>query len=341
MNLVSAVTSLAERAPLPDAITAFGVAQLVDRTSRQLSEDGPNAAAAFARDMARRPIAEFTAEANQQHYELPPRFFELVLGPRRKYSSCLYEAGAETLAEAELVALIATAEHGALADGQRILELGCGWGSLSLWMAERLPHASIVSVSNSAPQGDYIRTRAREQGLTNLRVLTADMNEFAPEGGFDRIVSVEMFEHVANWSALLRRARGWLEPDGRMFMHVFSHCGAPYRFDHDDPADWIARYFFTGGIMPSHDLIRHVAMPFEIEQEWRWNGTHYQRTALAWLANLDDHAEEIAHLMRGVYGTEAKVWLRRWRMFFLATAGLFGHAAGETWGISHYRLSPT
>ena len=225
--------------------------------------------------------------------------------------------------------------------GTRILELGCGWGSLSLWMAERYPASRIVAVSNSASQRDYIQARSQARGLSNLSVVTADVNDFDTAARFDRIVSVEMFEHVSNWRALLGRARGWLRRDGRLFLHVFAHRGRPYSFETENEADWIARHFFTGGIMPSHDLVRQFADLFEVEAEWRWSGDHYRRTALDWLKNFDRQSAPIATSLRLVYGDDWRVWRRRWRLFFLATAGLFGHDGGDVWGVSHYRLRPT
>jgi len=339
MSLVAAATRFVEQTPLPDAIVSFGIDQLCGRTRRRLALGGVDERQ-FAGDMQAHPIAQATDEANAQHYEIPADFFRLVLGPRRKYSSCFYETSTDTLAIAEEHALARTAEHADLADGQTILELGCGWGSLTLWMAEHYPNSRITAVSNSASQRQSIEAQAVARGFGNVTIITADMNKFEPGARFDRIVSVEMFEHMANWRLLLERVRHWLEPQGRLFLHVFSHRHAPYRFDHRDPADWIAQYFFTGGIMPSHGLIKQFPDIFTVEAEWTWDGTHYQRTALDWLANFDRHEAEIAAIMRSVYGADARVWQRRWRLFFLATAGLFGHRAGTEWGVSHYRLSP-
>ena len=341
MSVIATATSVLERVPVPDPLMRFGISRLVGRTHREMSQAAPDAELTFAQGMRDFPIAAFTDEANQQHYELPAAFFGLVLGPHRKYSSCLYHSAADTLAEAEASALAETCAHASLQDGQAILELGCGWGSLSLWMAAHYPRARITAVSNSASQRAYIMETARVRGLGNLQVITADMNAFAAAETFDRIVSVEMFEHMANWEALLTRARSWLKPGGRLFLHVFTHAAAPYRFDENDPADWIARYFFTGGIMPSHGLIRRFPHLFTLEQDWRWSGVHYQRTADAWLANFDSHAAEIDRLLTGVYGADAALWRRRWRMFFLAVSGLFGHARGEAWGVSHYLLAPS
>ena len=339
MNLVAAATTAVERVPLPDSVTRAGIALLVERTSRRLDRADPIAERAFAAAMARYPIALHPDDANAQHYELPPAFFARILGPRRKYSCCLYD-GATTLAEAEERALAETAIHADLRDGQRVLELGCGWGSLTLWMAERFPRSSIVAVSNSRPQRAYIEAEAVRRGLTNLCVLSADMNEFEANARFDRVVSVEMFEHISNWPALLARVHGWLDRRGLLFLHVFSHRAMPYRFNRDDKADWIAQHFFTGGVMPSHGLVRELGKPFVVEADWRWNGMHYRRTAEHWLENFDANVEAIGAILHEVYGSEAKLWARRWRLFFLATAGLFGARAGTEWGVSHHALRP-
>lgn len=340
MDLIAAATGAVERFPLPDAITRAGISALVERTGRRLDRADPALEQGFIRDMASYPIALSPEAANQQHYELPPEFFALVLGPRRKYSCCLYDHPAATLAEAEEAALAETAGHAGLADGQDILELGCGWGSLSLWMAERYPASRITSVSNSHGQRLHIEAEAARRGLANLRVITADMNAFDIDTRFDRVVSVEMWEHMSNWGALLERTRRWLREDGRLFLHVFSHRKMPYRFETADRADWIARHFFTGGIMPSHGMIRLLDSHFALEQDWRWNGKHYQRTAEHWLANYDANAARIGTLLESVYGDDAALWRRRWRLFFLATAGLFGAYDGEAWGVSHYLLKP-
>jgi cyclopropane-fatty-acyl-phospholipid synthase len=341
MSFLATVIDAAERAPLPDPVLRLGVTTLVAGARRRLARAPVGIEADFARDMAGRALAEHTEAANDQHYELPAAFFRLILGPRLKYSSCFYSEDALNLAAAEEAALAQTCEHAGLKDGQSILELGCGWGSLSLWMAETLPNARVTAVSNSASQKAFIDTRAKAQGLDNLTIITADMNDFEPAGRFDRIVSVEMFEHMSNWRALLGRVRRWLAPGGRLFVHVFSHRRAPYRFDHADPADWIGRYFFTGGVMPSHGLMTRFDDLFRIEADWRWSGRHYQRTALDWLENYDRNGREVMAVLQGVYGQDATLWFRRWRLFFLATAGLFGHAGGGEWGVSHYRLRPS
>jgi cyclopropane-fatty-acyl-phospholipid synthase len=338
MSFVSRIIGTAERVPLPDLVIRAAIQRLCARTAARLAQGNAASDALFADEMAARAIAEYTDEANAQHYEVPAAFFARVLGPNRKYSSCFYLEPNATLQEAEEEALRQTVEHADLADGQSMLELGCGWGSLSLWMARQFPHSQITAVSNSHSQRMHIQSEAAARGLTNLRVITQDMNVFDPKRQFDRIVSVEMFEHMMNWRELMTRVKSWLAPDGRFFMHIFSHrCGA-YRFDRADKQDWIAQHFFTGGVMPSHRLIRQYADLFEVEREWRWSGEHYQRTALDWLGNFDARRDEIDGIFRDVYGDDTELWMRRWRWFFLATAGLFGYADGREWGVSHFRM---
>lgn len=339
MSLATQMAALAERTNLPDTLVAFGIDQLVARTNRKLRHLG-TPCAEFVQAMETRPIADHTQAANHQHYELPPAFFGSFLGPRRKYSCCLYPTGGESLDEAELHALEETIAHAQLADGQKILELGCGWGALSLFMASRFPQARIVAVSNSAPQRLYIEAQAAERGLQNLEIITADMNEFTSDETFDRVVSVEMFEHMANWRALLSRIRAWLGAEGKLFLHVFAHHQHPYRFNHEDPSDWIAKYFFTGGLMPSHELITAFPDLFQLERDWRWNGRHYALTARDWLRRYDANIHDVRQSLNQVYGADAPLWERRWRLFLLATAGLFGYAKGNVWGVSHYLLTP-
>ena len=338
MSFVSTIIGTAERVPLPDVIIRAAIHRLCSRTAIRLSECNARTDALFADEMAARVIAEHTDEANARHFEVPEAFFAKVIGPNRKYSCCFYKEPVSTLQEAEEEALRQTVEHAELADGQQILELGCGWGSLSLWMARQFPYAEVTAVSNSNSQREYIEGEAVRRGLNNLRVITCDVNRFDIDDRFDRVVSVEMFEHMMNWRDLLIRVRSWLKPGGRFFMHTFTHRSGSYLFDRADGEDWMAQHFFTGGVMPSHHLIRQYAGIFEVEKEWRWSGTHYQRTALDWLTNFDAHREEIERSLREVYGGDTALWMRRWRWFFLATAGLFGYADGSEWGVSHYRM---
>lgn len=335
---------LAERGWVPEPIVRAGIRHLIrDRLASESrrSPDPDVALTRFIDAMARSELAPVPHLANAQHYEVPAAFFEAVLGRHLKYSCALWEPGAATLEDAEAAMLDLTCRRAGLADGQRILELGCGWGSLSLWVAERYPAARVTAVSNSTSQGAFIRARAAARGLRNLEVVTADMNRFTPEGRFDRVVSVEMFEHMRNWPALLGRIDGWLEPDGRLFVHVFAHRRYAYPFEVDGDGDWMARHFFTGGIMPAHDLLARVPSPFEVEARWFVDGTHYQRTAEAWLARLDAHrAQAEAALATALPAEEAALQVGRWRLFFLACEELFGFAGGQEWGVSHALLRP-
>ncbi|MHC4470038.1 MAG: SAM-dependent methyltransferase [Planctomycetota bacterium] len=332
-----------ERGFLTDGWIRRGIRRLNERRLR--GEDPGDPAAVeqaldtFAEEMRGGPVAPVPEKANEQHYELPPGFFEKVLGPRLKYSSCYWPEGVETLEAAEEAALAATCERAGIADGMDVLELGCGWGSLTLYLAERFPASRITAVSNSAGQRRFIEARAKAKGLTNLAVVTADMNDFDTEGRFDRVVTVEMFEHMRNWEELLRRISGWLEPDGRLFVHVFCHRDFAYRFETAGPADWMGRHFFTGGIMPGSRLIDRFDGDLRVEERWLWDGTHYARSAEAWLEALDERRDEVLPVLAKVYGKEhADRWFRRWRVFFLACAELFGCRDGEEWQVAHYLM---
>jgi cyclopropane-fatty-acyl-phospholipid synthase len=338
MSFISTMIGTAERVPLPDVVIRAAIHRLCSRTATRLAAGHAESDAWFADEMAARAIAEHAGEVNARHDEVPAEFFGHVLGPNRKYSSCFYKGPATTLREAEEEALRQTVEHADLADGQSILELGCGWGSLSLSMARQFPHAQVTAISHSGAQREYIECEAATRGLNNLRVITSDMKLFDPNAQFDRIVSVEMFEHMMNWREMMTRVRCWLKPDGRFFMHIFTHRSGAYLFDRADGEDWIAQHFFSGGVMPSHHLIRQYADLFEVEKEWRWSGTHYQRTAQDWLANFDAHRDGIETVLHKVYGNDTALWMRRWRWFFLARSGLFGYADGSEWGVSHYRM---
>jgi cyclopropane-fatty-acyl-phospholipid synthase len=263
-----------------------------------------------------------------------------VLGPRRKYSSCYWPADCATLAEAEEHALRITAERAGVEDGMRVLELGCGWGSLTLWLAEKFPRLRVTAVSNSHGQREYIEQQVRERGWQGrVNIITADMNDFQAPGPFDRVVSVEMFEHMRNYQQLFRRIASWLTPQGKLFVHVFCHRQLAYPFDTDGAANWMGRYFFTGGIMPSADLFSRFADDLRVARQWTWNGQHYARTAEAWVQNMDAHRSAIMPILSQTYGSaQAARWFRRWRMLFLAGAELFGYANGEEWRVDHYLL---
>ena len=338
MSVVSAIIGTAERVPLPDVVVRAAIHRLCSRMATRLSALGAGDDAALAGRMMLWPIVE---DAGFGYDGVPASFFAEVLGPNRNFSSCFFKTEATTLQEAEEEALRQTVEHAGLADGQTILELGCGWGSLSLWMARRFPHATVTAVATSQSQRAYVEEAARLRGLLNLRVVAASMNTFAPERQFDRIVSIEMFEQITNWRKLMTGVRSWLAPEGRFFMHVVSHRSGSQLFDPAECDDWIARHVFTGGLVPSHHLVRQFDDIFTVEKEWCWSGTHYQRTADDWLANFDSRRGAIEASLRRVYGEESAAWMRRWRWFLLAASGLFGYADGTEWGVSRYRMKTT
>jgi cyclopropane-fatty-acyl-phospholipid synthase len=334
------IAALLERDLLPDWLIRIGIRRLLAQRLRD--EAGRYDPAAYAADLAGRPIAEDTRAANEQHYEVPTRFYQLCLGRRLKYSGCLYPTGTETLDQAEEAMLALYVERAQLADGQEILELGCGWGSLSLYLAEKFPRARITGVSNSRTQKESIDDAARRLGLANLRIITCDMNAFeADPAAYDRVVSIEMFEHMKNYRLLLANVARWLKPDGRLFVHIFTHRALSYHFVARDASDWMSRHFFTGGQMPSHDLLARFQDNLRLVGEWQVSGTHYRRTAEDWLRNMDRHRAAIEPLFARAYGPgQARKWWVYWRVFFLSCAELWGYEGGEEWQVSHYLFAP-
>lgn len=337
---------LVEKGLVPKPLIRRAIRRLLRDRLAELERDFPTGQradlSAWVAEMRRGPVAPVPEVANEQHYELPPGFFHRVLGEQLKYSSAYYPDESTTLDEAEEIMLALTAERAELRDGMDILELGCGWGSLSLWMAKNFPGSRITSVSNSAPQREWILERARERKLTNLTVITRDMNEFEGLGDdrrVDRIVSVEMFEHMRNWEQLMERAAGWLKPDGKLFLHVFAHARGAYPFEVRDESDWMSQYFFTGGMMPSFDLVDHLQTPFEIDERWAVNGNHYARTSEDWVRGLERNRNVIMPILAETYGeSQAGIWFHRWRVFFLACAELFAFNDGDEWLVCHQRL---
>lgn len=324
--------ALAERGYIPTALERRAIRAICAERLRDAGAG--DSLEEFIGSLQTAPIAPVPHAANAQHYEVPAALFELALGRQLKYSSGYWPQGIDNLDAAETAMLARTCEHAGLVDGQDVLELGCGWGSLSLYMAERYPASRITVVSNSRSQRAHIESR----GFANVRVVTADMNTFAPTETFDRVVSVEMFEHMRNWPDLLERVASWLRDDGRVFLHVFAHRHYAYAFETDGRNDWMARHFFTGGIMPSWDLLPRLDSSLQVEARWWFDGTHYEKTAAAWRENLARRRAEMMPVLRAHYGSNALRWYHRWRLFFLACEELFGYADGTEWGVAHYRL---
>jgi cyclopropane-fatty-acyl-phospholipid synthase len=331
-----------EQGLVPDGVIRLGIRRLLkERLSEIHAADGAAAAEladAFITSTRDAPLAPLPDKANEQHYEVPAEFFAQVLGRHRKYSSCWWPEGVTTLDAAEAAALATTCERTGLQDGQDVLELGCGWGSLTLWMAQRYPGSRITALSNSHSQRAHIEAEAKRRGLVNVTVITRDFNAFEGEPArFDRVVSVEMFEHLRNWGEAFRRVAGWLRPGGRFFMHVFAHRSTPYAFVERDETDWMSRHFFSGGMMPADDMALHFQDDLRLLRRWRWDGRHYQRTAEAWLANLDARRDTVWPVLERTYGAaQAGVWWMRWRLFFMSVAELFGFEDGQQWWVSHY-----
>ena len=342
---------LAERRWLPDGLVRFGMRRLMAKRLKAETRGSDDAIALrqqqFVAELDASPIAIETQAANTQHYEVPAEFFKLHLGARMKYSSCLYATGRESLAGAEQAMFGAYADRAGLKDGQRILDLGCGWGSFALWAAARYQRSTIIGLSNSVGQREHIEAQAAALGIKNLRIRTGNIVDFEFEpadlkGGFDRIVSIEMFEHMKNYRLLFAKVARWLADDGRVFVHVFAHRNVAYHFEDKESDDWMTRYFFTGGTMPSFDLFKSFADDIEVEKRWWVSGRHYERTANDWLMRMDAAREPIMEVFKATYGAaDAAIWFARWRMFYMAVAELFGFDKGAQWGVAHYRFAKT
>lgn len=336
---MSRLIQIAESGYVPDPLLRLGIKRLLrqrlrnERCATRIDPTGsPNGS---------ETIALATDRANEQHYELPPEFFELMLGARLKYSSCYWPERVQDLDGAEEAMLELSCERAGIRNGMRVLDLGSGWGSLGLWIAERYPGCRVTTVSNSEPQQRFIRRCAEERGLGNVETIRADVNGFRPEGCWNRVVSVEMFEHVRDHAELLARIAGWLAPGGKLFVHVFCHRTTSYPFEIDGDNDWMARHFFTGGMMPSLDMLNRIDRDMRVIQRWEIDGTHYERTLSAWLERLDDRRGEAMRILADHHGPgRARVCFVRWRLFLLACAELFGFRQGREWLVGHYLLEP-
>lgn len=348
MAPLGSIIDWCERGLVPDPLTRFGMRRLMAGRLADESVGGDEGRVArlsqLVRELRNSPIAIETQAANAQHYEVPSEFFRMHLGAHLKYSCCLYRTGQESLDQAEAAMLALYAVRAGLADGQHILDLGCGWGSLSLWLAERYPSARIVGLSNSHGQRMFIEAEAQRRGLTNLVIVTGDVSSFEFEPallaqGFDRVVSIEMFEHLKNYAYLLAKIARWLRHDGELFVHIFAHRTLAYHFQVAGPSDWMTRYFFTGGLMPSQALLLNFQDHLQAVDQWWLDGRHYERTANHWLVRLDAVRAPVEKLFAETYGRdEAARWLQRWRMFYMAVAELFGYRDGSEWGVAHYRF---
>lgn len=338
---------LTEQGYVPDVVLRRGIRYLLKQRLKEINAADVEMMAQqtvdFVAGMKAAPVALLPEKANEQHYEVPASFFQQVLGSHLKYSCAYWPQGVMSLDEAERLALKETCQHAKLENGQQVLELGCGWGSLSLWMAKHYPNSQITAVSNSHSQRKFIERQAVNQGLTNLKIITCDMNDFdTGKDQYDRVVSIEMFEHMRNWQELYSRVAGWLKPGGYFFKHIFVNRSVPYLFEDNGPSDWMSRHFFSGGMMPSDELPIIFQNDLKFVNRWRWDGTHYEKTSNAWLEKMDAQRDILWGIFEQTYGEQrAQVWWSRWRIFFMACAELFAYDKGQQWWVSHYLFKKT
>ena len=341
--MIRTLIRLAEKGFLPDFLIRIGIRKLskvrLDFAERSSPEKIEERHQAWVAQMKESPIALVPEKANEQHYEVPPEFFVTVLGANLKYSSGYWSSETQGLDESEVKMLNLSCERAQLMDGQNILELGCGWGSLTCHMAKTYPNSQITAVSNSKDQKSFIEKRCEKEGYDNVSVITADMNDFDIDFEYDRVVSIEMFEHMRNYKKLLKKVSSFLKKNGKLFIHIFSHESLVYPFENSGEGDWMAREFFSGGMMPSHNLLLYFQENLQIEKSWRLSGTHYEKTSLAWLQKMDKNKNKIIKIFEKTYGPDdSKIWFQRWRIFFMSCEKLFGYNGGKEWGVSHYRF---
>lgn len=337
---MSLAVNLAEKAYIPDPLIRMKIRRLLRERVQALYKGGAERAYSrfetFKTYLSTGDISEHSEASKRQHYELPAEFFAAVFGKHVKYSSGYWPSEDTTLDESEDRMLELTCERAELEDGQDILELGCGWGSLTLWMAEKYPNSKITAVSNAEGQKAWIHKAAKQRGLSNIEVITSDIAELELEGSFDRVVSVEMFEHLRNYKALLKKISALLKDDGLLFVHVFCHREYGYRFESAGEDNWMGKYFFSGGVMPSDQLFFQFQDDLVMQKHWIVNGVHYAKTCRAVLDNIDAKKEELLELFKRTYGNqEAERWFQRWRIFFMAYEETFRFRNGEEWWVSH------
>jgi len=339
--MIKKLIKLAEKGLLPDPLIRLGIKRLC---GQRLSDTHTLDADALEMShqqwidfLVKSPIAIVPEKANEQHYEVPPKFFEMILGASLKYSCGFWPKGISSLDDSESEMLRLTCKRAELGDGQDILELGCGWGSLTFYMAQNFPNSKITAVSNSNDQTKFIEKKCRKLRLNNIETINADMNNFAIDKEFDRVVSIEMFEHMRNYDELLKRISSWLNEKGKLFVHIFSHKEVSYPFEDKSNSDWMAREFFSGGQMPSHKLLMSFPGRMRVEASWRVDGTHYAKTSRAWLEKMDNNKMAVVEVFSSTYGEKsANTWFQRWRIFFMSCEVLFGYNRGSEWGVSHY-----
>lgn len=338
------INSLLEKNLIPDSLIRFQIRNLLKQRLREEkkanSELQQSHLMQLIDELKNSPIAIETNAANEQHYEVPTEFYQFCLGKHLKYSSGYWKEGVTDIDTSEKDMLELSCERAELQNGQRVLELGCGWGSLSLYMAQKFPESQFTVISNSKTQKLYIDEQANSRGLNNLTVLTVNINSFQLTQQFDRVVSVEMFEHMRNYQKLMKLVASHLKPNGKLFVHIFTHQSFTYKFEVKDESDWMSKYFFTGGIMPSDDLLFYFNDDLHVEKHWHVSGLHYSKTSEAWLSNMDKHKQQILPLFEKTYGAnQALKWWVYWRIFFMACAELWAFNNGEEWIVSHYLFS--